>query len=45
MFTLAELVQHAKKAGLAVERAVERDPYAPEVEYQSRRGYILGRRT
>jgi len=45
MFTLAELVQHAKKAGLAVERAVERDPYAPEVEYQSRRGYILGRRS
>ena len=45
LFTLAEVVQHAEKAGLAVERAVERDPYAPEVEYQSRRGYILARRT
>ena len=45
LFTLAEVVQQAEKAGLAVERAVERDPYAPEVEYQSRRGYMLARRT
>ena len=45
MFTLAEVEQQANKAGLAVERAVERDPYAPEVEYQSRRGYILARRS
>jgi SAM-dependent methyltransferase len=44
MFTLAEVAQQAEKAGLVVERAVERDPYAPEVEYQSRRGYILARR-
>ncbi|HKT70985.1 MAG TPA: class I SAM-dependent methyltransferase, partial [Terriglobales bacterium] len=45
MFTLAEVEQQANKAGLAVERALERDPYAPEVEYQSRRGYILARRS
>lgn len=45
MFTLAQVEQQANKAGLAVERAVERDPYAPEVEYQSRRGYILARRS
>jgi SAM-dependent methyltransferase len=45
MFTLAEVAQHAEKAGLVVEQAVERDPYAPEVEYQSRRGYALARRS
>ena len=31
-------------AGLAVEEALERDPYAPEVEHQSRRAYLLARR-
>jgi len=31
-------------AGLQVEEVLERDPYAPEVEYQSRRGYILASR-
>ncbi|HKT69398.1 MAG TPA: methyltransferase domain-containing protein [Terriglobales bacterium] len=45
MFSLPEVVQHAAQAGLVVKRAVERDPYAPEVEYQSRRGYILARRS
>lgn len=44
LFTLAEVVTHVEEAGLRVEEAVERDPYAPEVEYQSRRGYILARR-
>jgi SAM-dependent methyltransferase len=31
-------------AGFAVEQVVERDPYAPDVEYQSRRAYILARK-
>jgi SAM-dependent methyltransferase len=44
LFTLPEVVKRAGEAGLVVERAVERDPYAPEVEYQSRRGYILAHR-
>jgi SAM-dependent methyltransferase len=44
MFTLAEVVRYAEDAALSIEKAVERDPYAPEVEYQSRRGYILARR-
>lgn len=43
LFTLPELLQQVNEAGLMVEQAVERDPYAPEVEYQSRRGYILAR--
>lgn len=44
MFTLAEVVKQAGDAGLVVEKAVEREAYAPEVEYQSRRGYVLARR-
>jgi ubiquinone/menaquinone biosynthesis C-methylase UbiE len=31
-------------AGLAVEEIIERDPYAPEVEHQSRRAYIFARK-
>jgi hypothetical protein len=31
-------------AGLAVEEVVEREPYAPEVEHQSRRAYIFARK-
>jgi SAM-dependent methyltransferase len=45
LFTLAEVEKHLEDAGLRVEEAVERDPYSPEVEYQSRRGYILARRS
>jgi SAM-dependent methyltransferase len=32
-------------AGFAIEEIVEREPYAPEVEYQSRRAYIFARKT
>jgi hypothetical protein len=35
---------YLKTAGFAIEQTQERDPYAPEVEYQSRRGYILASR-
>jgi SAM-dependent methyltransferase len=31
-------------AGLAIEEIIERDPYPPEVEYQSRRAYIFARK-
>jgi ubiquinone/menaquinone biosynthesis C-methylase UbiE len=31
-------------AGFTVEELIERDPYAPEVEHQSRRAYIFARR-
>jgi SAM-dependent methyltransferase len=43
-FTTAEMSGYLQAAGLRVEEALERDPYAPEVEYQSRRGYILASR-
>jgi SAM-dependent methyltransferase len=44
LFTTAEITEYLQTAGLVVEEARERDPYAPEVEYQSRRGYVLGLR-
>ena len=31
-------------AGLNIHEIIERDPYAPEVEYQSRRAYVLARK-
>jgi hypothetical protein len=31
-------------AGLTVEEALERDPYPPKVEYQSRRAYVFARK-
>ena len=33
-----------RAAGFVIEDAVERDPYSPDVEYQSRRAYILARK-
>jgi len=34
-FTTAEMCDYLQVAGLHVEEALERNPYAPEVEYQS----------
>ena len=36
-----EVESYLAAAGFEVERSTERDPYPPEVEHQSRRGYIL----
>ena len=38
-----EMKQSLKSAGFLVEETIERDPYPPEVEHQSRRAYILAR--
>jgi len=40
-FESAEMVGYLEQAGLLVEEVIERDPYAPDVEHQSRRAYIL----
>lgn len=40
----AEIQQHLETAGFVVEETIEREPYAPEVEYQSRRAYIFSRK-
>ncbi len=39
----AEMTDYLAQAGYEVEEALEREPYAPEVEHQSRRAYILAR--
>jgi SAM-dependent methyltransferase len=41
LFTTTEMSSYLRAAGLQVEEVRERDPYSPEVEYQSRRGYML----
>jgi SAM-dependent methyltransferase len=40
-FTTAEMSGYLASAGFRVDEVRERDPYAPDVEYQSRRGYVL----
>jgi SAM-dependent methyltransferase len=42
-FRSDELEAYLVAAGFEVERTIERDPYSPEVEHQSRRGYVLAR--
>jgi SAM-dependent methyltransferase len=43
-YRTAEMRERMAAAGLTVEEAVERDPYPPEVEHQTRRAYIFARR-
>ncbi len=38
-----EMAGYLESAGYTVEEIVEREPYAPDVEYQSRRAYLLAR--
>jgi SAM-dependent methyltransferase len=38
-----EMKAHLIKAGFELEEVIERDPYPPDVEYQSRRSYIFAR--
>ena len=45
LFTTPEMTGYLQTAGFRVEEVLERDPYAPEVEYQSRRGYIFAARS
>ena len=40
LFTTEEMTRYLQGAELEIEEAIERDPY-PEIEYQSRRGYIF----
>jgi ubiquinone/menaquinone biosynthesis C-methylase UbiE len=44
LFQTSEIRQLIETAGLAIEEIIEREPYAPEVEYQSRRTYIFARK-
>lgn len=43
-FETGEMEGYLREAGYVGIESYERDPYAPEVEYQSRRAYIFGRK-
>ena len=44
LFPPSRIRQLIEAAGLVVEEILEREPYPPEVEYQSRRAYIFARK-
>lgn len=44
LLPVAEISRHLEGAGFTVEEVIEREPYAPEVEYQSRRAYVFARK-
>jgi ubiquinone/menaquinone biosynthesis C-methylase UbiE len=43
-FRTGDVESYLRAAGFEIEEIVEREPYAPEVEYQSRRAYIFARK-
>jgi ubiquinone/menaquinone biosynthesis C-methylase UbiE len=43
-FQPPEIQRHLEAAGFAIEEIIERPPYPPEVEYQSRRAYMFARK-
>jgi ubiquinone/menaquinone biosynthesis C-methylase UbiE len=45
LFQPLAIRRYIEAAGLGIEEIIERGPYAPEVEYQSRRAYIFARKT
>src|SRR6266849_318475 len=44
LFQPSAIRQYLEVAGLGIEEIIEREPYAPEVEYQSRRAYVFARK-
>jgi ubiquinone/menaquinone biosynthesis C-methylase UbiE len=44
LFQPSQIRRCLEDAGLGVEDIIERGPYAPEVEYQSRRAYVFARK-
>ena len=43
-YTQGQMSNWLVEAGYTVEEVIEREPYAPEVEHQSRRAYVLARK-
>jgi SAM-dependent methyltransferase len=43
-FPAEQITTELRNAGFKIEEVIEREPYAPEVEYQSRRAYIFARK-
>lgn len=44
LFPTSEVRRLLEASGFAIEEIIEREPYAPEVEYQSRRAYVFARK-
>ena len=44
LFPPPAIRHHLEAAGLVIEEIIEREPYPPEVEYQSRRAYMFARK-
>jgi hypothetical protein len=44
LFPAQEIQACLEQSGFRIEEVVEREPYAPQVEYQSRRAYIFARK-
>jgi ubiquinone/menaquinone biosynthesis C-methylase UbiE len=43
-FRTEQVIADLRAAGFAIEEVIERNPYPPDVEYQSRRAYVFARR-
>jgi len=43
-FSVGTVAGYIRSAGIEIEEVVEREPYAPKVEYQSRRAYIFAQK-
>jgi len=44
VYPVLEIHRSLEVAGFAVREIIEREPYAPEVEYRARRAYIFARK-
>ena len=44
LFPPCVVAKHLEASGFAIDDVVEREPYAPDVEYQSQRAYIFARK-
>ena len=44
-FRVETVADYLRKTGFEIEEIIEREPYAPEIEYQSRRAYIFARKS
>jgi hypothetical protein len=40
-FRASTILGYMCEAGFEIDEVIERDPYAPDVEYQSRRAYVF----
>jgi hypothetical protein len=45
MLDPAKIRNELQSVGLSVKELIEREPYAPEVEHQTRRAYLWARKT